>query len=177
MIRKMFAYGLLTVFILATACERKPSTGEIQKAQAEIQQIHERLVKAFETKNLVAMGDLYARDTSLVVFDPQTMMVVGWENNQKSWEEFFTMFDTLRFQITDTRIHVFPTALVAWEAGTWRMEGVTSDGQTVQMEGRHTTVYEKREGKWVIVHDHTSVPLPPPEAPGEALTPSAEGAP
>jgi len=170
----MFAGSLLAMLILTLACQRKPTTGEIQKALEEIHQLRERLVKAFEAKDLATIGDTYARDTSLVVFDPQTMMVVGWENNQKSWQEFFTLFDTLRLQITDSRTHVVPRALVAWDAGTWRMEGVTSDGQTVQMEGRHTTVYEKREGRWVIVHDHASVPLPPSIVPGEALSPSAE---
>jgi len=30
------------------------------------------------------------------------------------------------------------------------------------MEGRHTAIWEKRDGQWVIVHEHLSAPLTQP---------------
>ena len=32
-------------------------------------------------------------------------------------------------------------------------------GQT-EMDGRHTAIWERRGGKWLIVHEHVSAPLP-----------------
>jgi ketosteroid isomerase-like protein len=33
------------------------------------------------------------------------------------------------------------------------------DGKTSPLNGRHTAVWEKIGGKWLIVHDHVSVPM------------------
>jgi hypothetical protein len=37
------------------------------------------------------------------------------------------------------------------------------------MEGRYTSVAVRKNGKWMYVVDHASVPMPPPPAP--ATTP------
>jgi len=33
-------------------------------------------------------------------------------------------------------------------------------GGSLVIDGRHTAVWEKRNGKWLIVHEHLSAPLP-----------------
>jgi ketosteroid isomerase-like protein len=34
------------------------------------------------------------------------------------------------------------------------------DGKTEEIDARHTAIWEKRGGKWLIVHEHVSVPMP-----------------
>ena len=46
-------------------------------------------------------------------------------------------------------------------SGTWKMTIPTPGGHQV-MEGRFSDVKAMRDGKWVFVMDHASVPLPPP---------------
>ena len=36
------------------------------------------------------------------------------------------------------------------------------DGEPLQMEGRYTDAKAERDGKWVYLVDHASVPIPPP---------------
>jgi ketosteroid isomerase-like protein len=40
----------------------------------------------------------------------------------------------------------------------------------MEMDARQTLIWEKREGKWAIIHEHNSAPLPP----GPGSTPKSE---
>jgi ketosteroid isomerase-like protein len=33
------------------------------------------------------------------------------------------------------------------------------DGKAMDLDVRHTAIWEKRGGKWLIVHEHVSAPL------------------
>ena len=41
----------------------------------------------------------------------------------------------------------------------WKMDFTFVDGSRRHLEGRLTEVLEKQKGKWIIVHDHASVPM------------------
>jgi ketosteroid isomerase-like protein len=66
--------------------------------------------------------------------------------------------------------------MVAWACYQWDFAAVV-DGQQVASQGHTTAVMEKRNGHWVIVHNHTSqVPGPPPTAPAKPADPPAKPA-
>ena len=61
--------------------------------------------------------------------------------------------------VRDQVIRVHSSGAVAWfsEVGDW---AVTLAGEAVSLEGmRLTGVLEKREGSWVLVQFHASVPV------------------
>jgi ketosteroid isomerase-like protein len=45
-------------------------------------------------------------------------------------------------------------------------------GAAQTMEGRFTSVAERKGGKWMYVSDHASMPMPPPASPPPGPTPA-----
>jgi len=56
---------------------------------------------------------------------------------------------------------------VAWAVYQWVFTGVV-DGQAAGYHGHTTLVFEKRNGKWQIITNHTSYADPPPPPPAAA---------
>lgn len=87
-----------------------------------------------------------------------------WRQN---WVTFFEMFqDDLRVTIED--LTVYQSGDIATVRGLTRLEGTMVSGQYVDMWTRETNVMRRVDGKWLIVHDHVSVPMD--FATGKALT-------
>jgi ketosteroid isomerase-like protein len=48
---------------------------------------------------------------------------------------------------------------VAWTTVTGHLSAKMKDGKAMELDIRHTAIWEKRGGKWLIVHEHVSAPL------------------
>ena len=44
----------------------------------------------------------------------------------------------------------------AWVAGLEKVRGKTKDGQDFSFTALGTNIFEKREGRWLMVHHHAS---------------------
>ena len=66
------------------------------------------------------------------------------------------------------------SGLVAWACYQWDFAALV-DGQQASSQGQTTAVLEKRNNRWVIVHNHTSQAPPPP--PANPPAPKPEGQP
>ena len=53
--------------------------------------------------------------------------------------------------------------VISW--GKWRMLVPMGEGEPMEILGRYTDVKAKRDGKWVFILDHASVPLQAPPGP------------
>ena len=49
---------------------------------------------------------------------------------------------------------------VAWTTLTFHMTIKLKSGGGQEIDARHTAIWERRGGRWLIVHEHVSVPLP-----------------
>ena len=47
-----------------------------------------------------------------------------------------------------------------WFAITFHADRTLPDGRRFEIDGRLTTIAAKSEGRWQIVHDHASIPMP-----------------
>jgi len=48
---------------------------------------------------------------------------------------------------------------LTWAVATLKEEAVTAAGKHELGTFRWTVIFQKQDGKWLIVHEHTSVPL------------------
>ena len=99
------------------------------------------------------LHSVYADDVSVVsgAYEPP---IVGWTN-------FLATYQKLRARITaaqkDRRnTYTVVRGTLAWSSFQWEFHGEV-DGAPAHWRGQTTLVLEKRAGKWMIVHDHTSV--------------------
>ena len=64
--------------------------------------------------------------------------------------------DDTRITVREVRIHVVPSAGIAWATSLWDFT-TTNGGREMHLPVRCSWVLEKRRGTWVIVHFHKSV--------------------
>jgi uncharacterized protein (TIGR02246 family) len=103
-------------------------------------------------------GILRSHAADFVLFDvPPPFKSVGLEAYRKTWDVFFAWsHDPVRFEIQD--MDVTAGADVAFAFATMRCEGPGADGKPEALDFRLTIALRKIDGRWMIAHEHHSVP-------------------
>jgi ketosteroid isomerase-like protein len=122
--------------------------------------IIERYYAAWNTLDTNGPASFYAKDASLVFFDIVPLKYSGWAAYKKGVQQGF--FDkisggklTPNNDLTITR-----RGGIAWMTLTFHLSFTLKTGAAIELDCRHTAVWENRGGKWLIVHEHISAPLP-----------------
>jgi uncharacterized protein (TIGR02246 family) len=130
------------------------------KDEAEIRTLEQRFAAAFKAKDVNAIMASYLPDESLFVFDViPPRQYVGAKAYRKDWEDFFASFPgpVETFEINDLK--VMTDGNLAFSHSIQRAVVTDKDGKKADITFRLTDVYRKINGKWLIVHEHVSVPV------------------
>jgi len=130
-------------------------------ADKEVAQIRETILKAMENwsaLNAEANEGLYTKSERAIFFDFTPMQYVGWQTYKAEIDRVTESIREFKITLNDD-LTVHRRGHVAWATSTWKMHFHFKDGKIRNIEGRLTEVLEKIRGKWVIVHEHASVPL------------------
>ena len=111
------------------------------------------MLGAWQLGDVDRMHQYYADDVTVVngLWAPP---VIGWANYVPLYQQQHARMQRVRMDRTNTYIKVSGT--VAWACYQWEFNGAV-DGNNAAAQGQTTLVMEKRNGKWLIVHDHTSI--------------------
>jgi uncharacterized protein (TIGR02246 family) len=103
-------------------------------------------------------GILRSHAADFVMFDvPPPLKSVGLEAYRKTWDVFFSWArDPVRFEIHD--MDVTAGGDVAFAFASMRCEGPGADGKPEPLDFRLTVCLRKIDGRWMIAHEHHSVP-------------------
>ncbi len=144
---------LTLLFAAATA-----NTYAQTKDEKQIRALVKKWTVAFQAKDVDGVMALYHRSPKLVAFDVvPPLQYVGWDAYQKNYEEFFAMFEgPLRAEVSDFTLAI--SGDLAYSHNTERVTGTMKSGEQVEVVLRVTDIYRKVQGKWVVVHEHVSVP-------------------
>ncbi len=117
-------------------------------------------VKIYETEDMELAYKITAHDTDMVSFGTDAAeRFVGWEQGKESLQNAFASFENTKISVKDQVVKVHQSGEVAWfsEIIDWDL---LAQGQPVKLQGiRLTGVLEKRNGNWVFVQSHASVPV------------------
>lgn len=130
-----------------------------QQNEAQIRREIEDWVKAVRVKDINRLLANYSPD--LVTFDVvPPLQARGLSPYRKSWEEFFAMFPgPIGYEHRDLQVTVGEDLAFAHALG--RITGTTTKGEQIDMFCRATVCYRKVGDKWLVVHEHASVPIDP----------------
>lgn len=95
----------------------------------------------------------YADDVSLVN-GSWAPPIFGWTNYLAVYQQQRARMQQVRMERSNTYIKVNGT--VGWACYQWDFSAIV-DGQQADSQGQTTLVLEKRNNRWVIVHNHTSL--------------------
>jgi len=127
--------------------------------QAEIKALEDRFVTAVNAKDVDAIMKVYVGDESLFVFDViPPRQYVGAKAYRKDWEGFLGTFQgPVKLELSD--LNVASGGNLAYGHSIQHISGTDKKGEKVDVTVRVTDVYRKSKGKWLIVHEHVSVPV------------------
>jgi len=130
------------------------------KDEAEIRALEQRFAAAFKAKDVNTIMAGYVPDESLFVFDVvPPRQYVGARAYRKDWEDFFASFPAPveTFEIND--LSVMTNGNLGFSHSIQRAVFTDKDGKKTDITFRLTDVYRKVNGRWLIVHEHVSVPV------------------
>jgi ketosteroid isomerase-like protein len=121
--------------------------------EQQIDYLISEMMGAWQIGDIEKLHKDYAEDVS-VVNGGWAPPVIGWASHLAQYQQQRARLQKVRMDRTNTYIKVNGT--VGWACYQWDFSG-TVDGQPSTAQGQTTLIMEKRNGRWAIVHNHTSL--------------------
>ena len=150
----------LPLLLLAAVCPLRRSCAQTaSNDDAQIRTLHERLIDAFNRKDVAAIMSHYLRGSALFVFDvTPPRQHAGSEDYTKDWADLFAAFPgPLHQEISD--LSITSDGRLAFSHYVVTGYFTRPDGNRLPIAVRVTDAYRKVNGKWLIVQEHVSVPV------------------
>jgi ketosteroid isomerase-like protein len=129
-----------------------------QKESDAISAANHAFDKALSARDMAAMEKVWATEPHVIAIHPASKaLIVGWDAVRKSWEGTFDRFSEISVSMQNPQIHI--NANVAWVIGVEAIQGKLKNGDPVNFAAFTTNMYEKRDGRWLMVL-HTSSRVP-----------------
>jgi ketosteroid isomerase-like protein len=127
---------------------------------AAIKSLEQSFVAAFRAKDIPKIMSCFVPGDELLVFDLTIpRQYAGHAAYTKDWERFLKMTDgPLNVELSDLDVTTNGSSL-AFSHSSVHVSSKMKDGGAIEHNARVTHVYEKTNGKWLIVHEHVSVPI------------------
>ncbi len=146
----------LFLFVLASCVQQVDLDAEKEKVNTVL----DINIKASETKDIAMVSNVYAHDSDMVVFGTDLAeRFVGWENLEKALKKMYAAFNEASYEVSNRTIKIENDGDVAWFTEVQNVKLIVNEEPLEIKNARHTGVLEKRDGKWVIVQSHFSLPV------------------
>jgi ketosteroid isomerase-like protein len=121
--------------------------------ESQIDILISEMLGAWQIGDVERLHKAYADDVSAVsgVWAPP---VLGWANLLTEFQKQRARMQQVRMDRDNTLVRV--NGAFAWACYQWDFSGIV-DGQQMSARGQTSLILEKRAGRWVIVHNHTSL--------------------
>jgi uncharacterized protein (TIGR02246 family) len=127
--------------------------------KAAITVVEQHVMEGFKAKDVDKIMSCYVPDESLFVFDVvPPREYVGANAYRKDWEELFAQFPG-PVEADMSELKVFVQGTMGYAHLIIHSVLTDKDGKKVTADVRTTDVFRKANGKWLIVHEHNSVPV------------------
>jgi ketosteroid isomerase-like protein len=112
-------------------------------------------VAAFNKGDVDAAAACYWNSPDLVVYPPAELECHGWQATRDALARVFKDNPGAHLEVIDPHYRVAGHDVIGY--GRWTLTPANGKGQPLQ--GRFTQVMSKKDGKWVYILDHPSVPM------------------
>ncbi len=120
----------------------------------------EKVLKAWTSGDTASAARFYDKAAKNVYFDILPEQYKGIGEYEAGVKQAMEAFQSFQFTLHDD-VMVHQSSNLAWATATWTGQGKQKNGNGVGLEGRWTVIWEKKGSKWLIVHEHLSVPWKP----------------
>jgi uncharacterized protein (TIGR02246 family) len=134
-----------------------PTTTTPTREEAELRECVDGLAQALRAKDINALMAHYAPDN--VTFDCRPpLQVQGVDAYRKNFEAWFASVQgPIDYEIRDLRITMSDD--VAFCHSLCHVKSTRTTGEKADYWVRVTSGFQKMNGRWMIIHEHVSVPI------------------
>jgi ketosteroid isomerase-like protein len=148
------------LLILAVACSTLTSPISAKemtagKAAAPDKAHLQKIWEGWATLDPSNVAQFYASGPH-TFFDIAPLKYSSWDEYQKGVRQVLADFQSAKFTVNDAELH--PAGNYVWGTATIKEEMTHKNGKVDTGNFRWTVVFAKQGGKWLVVHEHVSVP-------------------
>jgi ketosteroid isomerase-like protein len=148
---------LIMALVLSTICLPAPAQ---KKSGDDFNDLIKRYYSAWNTLNPDNASFLYAQDANLVFFDIAPLKYSGgWPEYRDNFKKNLAPGFSSLTLTPHNDVKIKRSGNLALTTLTFHLSAKQKDGTAMEFDGRHTIVWEKRRGQWLIIHEHVSKPL------------------
>jgi ketosteroid isomerase-like protein len=153
------ALCLLALMLSGFAQVKKPSTGTKKSAAGSVpDKIHmQKIWDGWSTLDPTNVAKFYATGPH-TFFDIAPLKYGSWDEYQAGVKGVLAGYKSAKFTVNDDAA-VHAQGDVVWGTATVKEEMTTQAGKIEMGNFRWTVIWANEDGKWLIVHEHVSVPL------------------
>jgi uncharacterized protein (TIGR02246 family) len=142
----------------AIACVHASAANSANDDKAAIAALEQRIAAAVQAKDANAILANYVTGNTLLVFDAiPPRQYQGWQAYRDDWQGVLAQCsDSPKMEITDLSVQVERS--LAYSHSIQHFSCTGAKGNVVALTMRTTDIYRKIDGKWLVVHEHNSVP-------------------
>lgn len=153
--------AVVAVLISLSASAQAKKASSKTALEAEFKVMIDQYYKAWSTLNPDNAAKYYAKDADLVFYDVAPLKYANWGEYREGVIKAFTETMSSGKLTPKDDLKVNLRGNVVWTTLTFHLTAQPkAGGAAMEVDCRHTAIWEKRGGKWLIVHEHVSAPLP-----------------
>ncbi|MBR0784643.1 YybH family protein [Bradyrhizobium iriomotense] len=146
----LFSRSLILMLLLAFGAvpARADDKADVLAANTEVEE-------AFSKLDVKAIEATWAQDGSVSVIHPSSKApLLGWEAVQKSYADHPVRYKDFSVVMDNPQITI--NGNVARVVGVEKVYAHRANGDVLDISALATNIFEKRSGKWLLVHHHAS---------------------
>lgn len=159
LVRTVLLTTAVLVIAMCASAQKKPAHAKTA-LEAEFKTMIDHYYTAWSTLDPDKAAKYYAKDPDLPFFDVAPLKYKNWAEYRAGVIKAFTETMSSGKLTPNDDLKVTQRGNVVWTTVTFHLSATPKTGGAMEVDCRHTAIWEKRGGKWLIVHEHVSVPLP-----------------
>jgi ketosteroid isomerase-like protein len=116
----------------------------------------QKIWDGWATLNAAGQKQYYAQGPH-VFFDDTPLKYANWDEYESTTSKELAEYKTASFKVNDD-VQIHKTGDAYWATATVASDMTQKSGKREQSTLRWTVVLEKQNGKWLVVHEHVSLP-------------------
>jgi ketosteroid isomerase-like protein len=142
---------LILISALSGVAQTKKSGGQAPD-KAYLQKIWD----GWATLDTANVAKFYATGPH-TFFDIAPLKYGSWDEYEKGSKALINEYKSAKFTVSDD-VAIHPHGDLVWATATVAEQMTTTAGKVEMGNFRWTVIFENEDGKWMIVHEHVSVP-------------------
>ena len=145
-----------------TKAQTKGRTEPKRSIESEFKEIITRYYAAWSTLDPEKAAEFYAKEADITFYDIAPLKYNGWTEYKEGVKKNFTeqLVSGSGSLVPKDDLKVTRRGNIVWTTVTFHLSGKPKAGGSLELDARHTAIWELRGAKWLIVHEHVSTPLP-----------------